>query len=57
VLNTNFMLDNLIQNFQRAGHRGETLKNDIWDIARSTCISKWRRSIENLKIDSQLASF
>jgi hypothetical protein len=47
-----FCVRHLIQNFQRAGHRCETLKNDIWAIARSTHIPKWQRSMDKLKADS-----
>jgi hypothetical protein len=50
-----FCVRHLIQNFQRAGHRGETLKNDIWAIARSTHIPKWQRSMDKLKADSAQA--
>jgi hypothetical protein len=50
-----FCVRHLIQNFQRAGHRGETLKNDIWAIARSTHILKWQRSMDKLKADSAQA--
>jgi transposase-like protein len=35
-----FCVRHMIQNFQRVGHRGETLKNDVWAIARSTHIPK-----------------
>jgi hypothetical protein len=50
-----FCVRHMIQNFQRAGHRGETLKNDVWAIARSTHIPKWQRSMEKLKADSPTA--
>ncbi|KAM0829903.1 hypothetical protein ACQ4PT_066579 [Festuca glaucescens] len=50
-----FCVRHIIQNFQRAGHRGETLKNDIWAIARSTSVPKWHRSMEKLKVDSETA--
>jgi hypothetical protein len=45
----------MIQNFQRAGHRGETLKNDVWAIARSTNIPKWQKSMDKLEVDSHEA--
>jgi hypothetical protein len=45
----------MIQNFQKAGHRGETLKNDIWAIARSTNIAKWQKNMDKLKVDSEQA--
>jgi hypothetical protein len=41
----------MIQNFQRAGHRRETLKNDVWAIARSTSIPKWNRTMDKLQVD------
>ncbi|KAM0842294.1 hypothetical protein ACQ4PT_058448 [Festuca glaucescens] len=50
-----FCVRHIIQNFQRAGHRGETLKNDIWAIARSTSVPKWHRSMEKLNVDSETA--
>jgi hypothetical protein len=49
-----FCVGHLIHNFQRARHKGETLKNDIWAISRSTCIPKWQRSMDKLKSNSQL---
>jgi hypothetical protein len=45
----------MLQNFQKAGHRGETLKNDIWAIARSTNIPKWEKAMDTLKADSEAA--
>jgi hypothetical protein len=45
----------MIQNFQRAGHRGETLKNDVWAIARSTSVPKWQKSMAKLEVDSHAA--
>ncbi|KAM0830027.1 hypothetical protein ACQ4PT_066494 [Festuca glaucescens] len=50
-----FCVRHMVQNFQRAGHRGETLKNDVWAIARSTSIPKWQRSMDKLDIDSHEA--
>jgi hypothetical protein len=50
-----FCVRHMIQNFQRAGHRGEALKNDVWAIAMSTHIPKWQRSMDKLKIDSGTA--
>ncbi|KAM0902373.1 hypothetical protein ACQ4PT_019399 [Festuca glaucescens] len=46
-----FCVRHMIQNFQRAGHRGETLKNDVWAIARSTSIPKWKRTMDKLQVD------
>ena len=40
-----FCVRHLLQNFQRAGHRGETLKNDLWAIARSTHLPKWQKKM------------
>jgi hypothetical protein len=50
-----FCVRHMIQNFQRAGHRGETLKNDVWAIARSTNIPKWQKSMDKLEVDSHEA--
>jgi transposase-like protein len=47
-----FCVRHMIQNFQRVGHRGETLKNDVCAIARSTHIPKWQRSMDKLKADN-----
>jgi hypothetical protein len=49
-----FCVRHLLQNFQRARNRGENLKNDVWEIARSTSIPKWERSMNKLKLDSCL---
>jgi hypothetical protein len=50
-----FCVMHLIQNFQKAGHRGETLKNNLWAIARSTSIPKWEKSMEKMNADSKEA--
>jgi hypothetical protein len=50
-----FCVRHLIQNFQKAGHRGETLKNNLWAIARSTSIPKWEKSMEKMNVDSKEA--
>ena len=50
-----FCVRHMIQNFQRVGHRGETLKNDVWAIARSTTGPKWQRNMDKLKVDSEAA--
>jgi hypothetical protein len=50
-----FCVRHMIQNFQRAGHRGETLKNNLWAIARSTNIPNWQKNMDKMKVDSDLA--
>ena len=50
-----FCVRHLLQNFQRAGHRRETLKNDLWAIARSTHLPKWQKNMDKLQADSQTA--
>ncbi len=50
-----FCVRHLYQNFQKAGHRGETLKNDLWAVARSTNIPKWQLNLEKMKSDSTSA--
>ena len=50
-----FCVRHLLQNFQRAGHRGETLKNDLWAIARSTNIPKWQKCVDKIQADSPAA--
>ncbi|KAM0833372.1 hypothetical protein ACQ4PT_064306 [Festuca glaucescens] len=50
-----FFVRHLIQNFQKVGHRGETLKNDLWAIARSTNIPKWQKNMDKMKVDSEQA--
>jgi hypothetical protein len=47
-----FCVRHLHQNFQKAGHKGEVLKNDMWAIARSTNIPKWQVNMDKLKADS-----
>jgi hypothetical protein len=42
----------LYQNFHKK-HKGETLKNDLWAIARSTNIPTWERNMEKMKADSE----
>jgi Na+-transporting NADH:ubiquinone oxidoreductase subunit NqrF len=32
-------------------HKGETLKNDLWAIARSTNISSWQKHMDKLEAD------
>nr|XP_051181518.1 uncharacterized protein LOC127295595 [Lolium perenne]XP_051181519.1 uncharacterized protein LOC127295595 [Lolium perenne]XP_051181520.1 uncharacterized protein LOC127295595 [Lolium perenne] len=50
-----FCVRHLHQNFQKAGHKGEVLKNDMWAIARSTNIPKWLQNMDKLKADSPSA--
>jgi len=50
-----FCVRHLYQNFQKAGHRGETLKNGLWVVARSTNIPKWQLNLEKMKSDSTSA--
>lgn len=50
-----FCVRHMIQNFQKAGYKGETLKNDLWAIARSTNVPKWGKNMEKLKTDSEEA--
>ena len=50
-----FCVRHLLQNYQKAGHKGETLKNDLWAIARSTSIPKWQKNMDKLKVDSEAA--
>jgi transposase-like protein len=50
-----FCVRHMLQNFQKAGHKGETLKNDLWAIARSTNIPKWEKNMQKLQADSPAA--
>jgi hypothetical protein len=45
----------LYQNFQKAGHIGEVLKNHLWTIARSTNIARWQINLDKMQVDSNLA--
>jgi hypothetical protein len=36
-------------------HKGETLKNDLWAVARSTNIPTWQRNLDKMKGDSEAA--
>jgi hypothetical protein len=45
----------MIYNFQRAVHRGETLKNDMWVIARAINNAKWQKNMDKLKVDNDQA--
>jgi hypothetical protein len=42
----------LYQNLHKK-HKGETLKNELWAIARSTNIPTWERNIDKLKADNE----
>ncbi|KAM0882954.1 hypothetical protein ACQ4PT_031942 [Festuca glaucescens] len=50
-----FCVRHLYQNFQKAGHKGEVLKNNLWAIARSTCVPKWQHNMDKMKAASQQA--
>ena len=50
-----FCVRHLLQNYQKAGHRGEILKDDLWAIARSTCIPKYNENMAKLQADSATA--
>jgi hypothetical protein len=50
-----FCVRHLYQNFQKAGHKGEVLKNDLWTIARSTNIARWQQNLDKMQADSNLA--
>jgi transposase-like protein len=47
-----FCVRHLYQNFQKAGHKGEVLKNDLWAIARSTNVAKWQQNLDKMQVDS-----
>lgn len=49
-----FCVRHLYQNFHKK-HKGETLKNDLWAIARSTNIPTWERNMAKMKVDSEEA--
>ena len=50
-----FCVRHLYQNFQKAGHKGEVLKNNLWSIARSTNYPKWQHHLDKMKAASQCA--
>jgi hypothetical protein len=50
-----FCVRHLHQNYQKAGHKGEVLKNGLWAIARSTTIVKWQKNMDKLLADSPAA--
>jgi hypothetical protein len=50
-----FCVRHLYQNFQKAGHKGEVLKNDLWTIARSTNIARWQQNLDKMQADNNLA--
>jgi hypothetical protein len=45
----------LYQNFHKL-HKGETLKNDLWAVARSSNIPMWEKNTEKMKADSVAAA-
>ena len=55
LMNTIFCVRHLHQNFQKASHKGEGLKNDMWAIARSTNMVKYHQNMNKLKADSATA--
>jgi transposase-like protein len=46
-----FCVRHLYQNFHSV-HKGETLKNDLWAIARSSNLPQWEKNMEQMKKDS-----
>ncbi|CAN6354378.1 unnamed protein product [Urochloa humidicola] len=46
-----FCVRHMYQNFHSL-HKGETLKNDVWAIARSSNIPRWEKNMAQLKKDS-----
>ena len=44
----------MYHNFPKV-HKGETLKNDLWAIARATNIQTWTNNMDKLKNDSESA--
>ena len=46
-----FCVRHLYQNFHSI-HKGETLKNDTWAIARSSNTPLWEKNMEQMKKDS-----
>jgi hypothetical protein len=44
----------LYQNFHKK-HKGETLKNNLWAIARSTNVPAWDKNMEKMKTDNPSA--
>ena len=49
-----FCVRHLYQNFHKI-HKGETLKQDLWAIARSTNIPTWQKNMDKIKVDSEAA--
>ena len=41
----------IYQNFHKK-HKGETLKNDLWAVARSTNLPTYQRNMGKLQVDS-----
>jgi hypothetical protein len=50
-----FCVRHIYHNFQKVGHRGEVLKNNLWVVARSTNIPRWQHNLEKMKVDSKEA--
>ena len=50
-----FCVRHLYQNFQKAGNRGEVLKNNLWAIGRSTNIPKYDKNMNKMRASSQKA--
>jgi hypothetical protein len=46
-----FCMRHLYQNFHSI-HKGETLKNDLWAIGRSSNVPLWEKNMEQMKKDS-----
>jgi hypothetical protein len=44
----------IYQNYHKK-HKGETLKNDLWAIERSTNIPSWQKHMDKLEADSPSA--
>jgi hypothetical protein len=49
-----FCVRHLYHNFHKK-HKRETLKNDLWAIARSTNIPTWQRNMDKLEVDNEEA--
>ena len=46
-----FCVRHIYQNFHKL-HKGETLKNDLWAIARSSNVPRWEKNMEKMKTDN-----
>lgn len=47
-----FCVRHLYQNFHKL-HKGQTLKNNLWAIARSTTVEAYTNNMEKMRVDSQ----